>query len=95
MDHDVDVVVVENALEGIAIEDRCLIEREAIALGALFETRDAAHTLDGHFARVAQIVDDNNVVAACKQLNDRINPAPPVTSTVVSFGPFARPLFAM
>ena len=65
VDDRVDVVLGEDGFHRVAVEHVRLVERASI--GA--DSGNLAHAFDGDFARIAQIVDDDDVEAFRKQLD--------------------------
>ena len=69
MDHAVDLVFGEDALEGRAVVDVGAVEREV--LGGLV-AHDGADAADDLFGGVGEVVDDNDLVATLEQLDDGV-----------------------
>ena len=65
VDDCIDVMLGEDGFHRIAVEHVRLVERASISA----DSSNLAHAFDGDFARVAQIVDDNDVEAFRKQLD--------------------------
>ena len=63
VDDGVYVVSIEHLGKGFPVEDVHLIESKALARFAGFGSRDGAHAIDGHFAGIAQVVNDDDTVA--------------------------------
>ena len=65
VDDCIDVMLGEDGFHRIAVEHVRLVERASISA----DSSNLAHAFDGDFARVAQIVDDDDVEAFRKQLD--------------------------
>ena len=68
MDDDVDVVLVEHGIHGLAVENACLHELQAV----VGDAGDLAHALEGNFARIAEVVVNNHPVAFVQQLDNGV-----------------------
>ena len=77
MDDGVYVVSIEHLGKGFPVEDVHLIESKALARFAGFGSRDGAHAIDGHFAGIAQVVNDDDTVALVQQLHASMAPNEP------------------
>ena len=69
VDDHVYVVLVEDALKGLAVENAGLVEAQPVVRRALVGAGDGAHAVERHLARVAQVVDHHHGVPAVQELD--------------------------